>query len=88
MTCVLFAKMDKVFGLKKKKNFKKILENRKKYWKSQGKVRNFVSLEKWEPLVSGGSKGGGSSPPHPTFHFHAVSCKKCKITGWRTSLGS
>ena len=35
MNCVLFTKMDKVFGLKKK-NIKKILENGKKYWKSQG----------------------------------------------------
>ena len=36
MNCVLFAKMDRVFSLKKQ-NIKKILE----------KSGNFVSLEKW-----------------------------------------
>ena len=35
MNCVLFAKMDQVFSLKKL-SIKKILENGKKYWKSQG----------------------------------------------------
>ena len=34
MKCVLFAKMDQVFSLKK--NIKKILEKWQKYWKSQG----------------------------------------------------
>ena len=46
MDCALFPKMDKSFQLKKHlKNtgkWGKILEN-------QGKVRNFVSAEKWEP---------------------------------------
>ena len=37
MNCVLFAKMDRVFSLKKK-HLKKILE----------KSGNFVSPEKWE----------------------------------------
>ena len=45
MNCVLFAKMDKVFSLKNK-NIKKILENGKKYWKSQGKVREFCQPRK------------------------------------------
>ena len=42
MICVLFAKMYQVFSLKKTKTLKntgkweKILENGKKYWKSQG----------------------------------------------------
>ena len=35
MNCVLFAKMDQVFS-KENKTLKKILENWKKYWKSQG----------------------------------------------------
>ena len=35
MNCVLFAKMDQVFSLKKTEH-EKILENGKKYWKSQG----------------------------------------------------
>ena len=38
MNCVLFAKMDQVFGLKNGGNVEKILE---KSW-------NFVSVEKWE----------------------------------------
>ena len=44
MNCVLFAKMDQVFSK----------ENKiwKKYWKSQGKVGDFVSPEKWEPWMS------------------------------------
>ena len=40
MNCVLFAKMDQVFS-KENKTLKKYLENWKKYWKSQGKVREF-----------------------------------------------
>ena len=45
MNCVLFAKMDQVFSLKKL-NIKKILENGKKYWKSQG----ILSVQKsWNP---------------------------------------
>ena len=36
MNCVLFAKMDQVFGLKKKQKLKKYWKNGKKYWKSQG----------------------------------------------------
>ena len=35
MNCVLFAEMDQVFSLKII-DIKKILENGKKYWKSQG----------------------------------------------------
>ena len=35
MNCVLFANMDQVFS-KENKTLKKILENWKKYWKSQG----------------------------------------------------
>ena len=36
MNCVLFAKVDQVFSLKKTKTFKKYWKNGKKYWKSQG----------------------------------------------------
>ena len=45
MTCVLFAKMDQIFS-QKKQNIKKILENGKKYWKSQGKVEEFCQSGK------------------------------------------
>ena len=41
---VSFAKMDQVFSLKNQ-NFKNILED----GKNTGKVRNFISPEKWEP---------------------------------------
>ena len=36
MNCVLFAKMDQVFSLKKKKHLEKYLKDGKKYWLSQG----------------------------------------------------
>ena len=36
----------------KQTNTKKILENWKKYWKSQGKVREFCQSGKWEPCPS------------------------------------
>ena len=39
MNCVLFAKMDQVFSLKK--TIKRILQNGKNNWKSQGKVGEF-----------------------------------------------
>ena len=45
MKCVLFAKMDQVFSLKKQ-NIKKVLENGKKYWKSQRKVTEFCQSGK------------------------------------------
>ena len=45
MNCVLFAEMDQVFSLKII-DIKKILENGKKYWKSQGKVREFCQSRK------------------------------------------
>ena len=35
MNCALFAKMDQI-SVKKKQNIKKILENGKRYWQSQG----------------------------------------------------
>ena len=41
MNCVLFAKMDKVFSLKK--------QNIKKYTGKMGKDTGKVSPEKWEP---------------------------------------
>ena len=46
MNCVLFAKMDQVFSLKKQQDIKKILENGKKILEKSG---NFVIPEKWEP---------------------------------------
>ena len=46
MNCVLFAKGDQVFGLKKNKTLKKYWKNGKKYWKSQGKVREFCQSGK------------------------------------------
>ena len=45
MNCVLFAKMDQVFSLKKQ-DIKKILEKWKKFWKNQGKVREFCQSGK------------------------------------------
>ena len=36
MNCVLFAKMDKVFKLKKNKTLQKYWKIGKKYWKTQG----------------------------------------------------
>ena len=44
MNCVLFAKIDKVFILKK--NIRMLLEKVKKILEKSG---NFFSLEKWEP---------------------------------------
>ena len=44
MNCVLFAKMNQVFSLKKIKNTGKIAKN-------TGKVREFVTPEKWEPCI-------------------------------------
>ena len=54
MACVLFAKMDQVFSLKKQtKHFK----NPGKMEKILEKSGNFVSPEKWEPwLVFGSGK--------------------------------
>ena len=43
MNCALFAKMDKVFSLKK------TLKNTGKWKKILEKSGNFVSPEKWEP---------------------------------------
>ena len=45
MNCILFAKMDQVFSLKKL-SIKKILEKWQKILEKSG---NFVSLEKREP---------------------------------------
>ena len=45
MNCVLFAKMDQVFSLKKQ-NIKKYRNNGKRYWKSYGKVREFCQSGK------------------------------------------
>ena len=52
MNCVLFAKMDQVFS-KENKTLKKYLENWKKYWKSQGKVREFCHSGKVGTLKKG-----------------------------------
>ena len=42
MNCVLLARMDQVFSIKKKQNIKKILEN----GKITGKVREFCQSQK------------------------------------------
>ena len=53
MNCVLFAKLDQVFSLKKKQNNKGILEKmEKKYWKSLGKIGEFCQSGKVETVVS------------------------------------
>ena len=44
MNCVLFAKMDPFFSIKK--TLKKYWKNGKKYWTSQGKVREFCQSGK------------------------------------------
>ena len=49
MNCVLFAKMDQVFSLKKNKTLKKYWKNGKNSGKIKEKSGNFVSPEKWEP---------------------------------------
>ena len=50
MNCVLFAKVDQVFSLKKKQQ-----NNKKKIWEKWNKILekpgNFVSPEKWEPWL-------------------------------------
>ena len=48
MKCVLFAKMDQVFSLKKQ-NIEKILEKWQTILEKSG---NFVSPEKWEPCIN------------------------------------
>ena len=48
MNCIIFAKMDQGFSLKKQ-NIEKILENGKKILE---KSVNFVSPEKWEPRTT------------------------------------
>ena len=45
MNCVLFAKMNQVFSLKKI-NLRKYWKYGNKYWKSQGKVREFCQSGK------------------------------------------
>ena len=45
MNCAFFGKWIK-FSVKKKQNIKKILEKWQKYWKSQGKVREFCQSRK------------------------------------------
>ena len=65
MNCVLFAKIYQVFSVKKY-NIKKILENGKKYWKSQGilSVQKSGNPEIWH-------EGGGvlmDSRKEPTLN--------------------
>ena len=45
MNCILFAKIDQVFSLKNR-TLKKYRKNGKKYWKSQGIVREFCQSRK------------------------------------------
>ena len=46
MNCVLFAKIDQIFGLKKNKNFKRILEKWKKILEKSGKSHGILSVRK------------------------------------------
>ena len=46
MNCVLFAKMDQVFSKENKTLKKNTGKLEKKYWKSQGKVREFCQSGK------------------------------------------
>ena len=50
MNYVLFAKMDQVFR-KENKTLKNTGKLEKKYWKSQGKVREFCQSEKMGTLI-------------------------------------
>ena len=50
MNCVLFAKMEQVFS-KENKTLKNTGKLEKKYWKSQGKVREFCQSGKVGTLV-------------------------------------
>ena len=45
MNCILFAKMDQVFSLKKK-NIKKILEKWQKILEKSGKSQGILSVQK------------------------------------------
>ena len=70
MNCVLFAKMNKVFSLKKKK----ILEKWQKILEKSG---NFVIRERWEPWYYQGCKAQGKRKFECSF-FRQGSTGNCQ----------
>ena len=67
MNCVLFAKMDQVFSLKKKQNIRKILENGKKILEKSGKNQGILSVRKsGNPASPEIQKQGISGPTERT----------------------
>ena len=52
MNCVLFTKMDQVFSKESKTLKKNTGKLEKKYWKSQGKVREFCQSGKVGTLIT------------------------------------